>query len=40
MNADRKGLDEISERIIECAFTVPNTIGAGFFEEVYENAQS
>ncbi len=28
----------ISERVISCAFTVSNTLGAGFFEKVYENA--
>src|SRR5258708_7628170 len=38
MNADRKRLDEISERVIGCAFTVANTLGAGFLEKVYENA--
>ena len=38
MNADSKRLDEISERVIECAFTVANTLGAGFLEKVCENA--
>jgi GxxExxY protein len=38
MNADREQLDDISERIIGCAFTVANTPGAGFLEKVYENA--
>ena len=38
MNADRKNLDEISERVIGCAFTVANTLGIGFLEKVYENA--
>jgi GxxExxY protein len=38
MNADSKRLDEISERVIGCAFTVANTLGAGFLEKVYENA--
>src|SRR5450756_2364932 len=38
MNADRKRLDEISERVIGCAFTVANTLGVGFLEKVYENA--
>ncbi len=37
MNAD-SDLNEISERIIGCAFTVANTLGAGFLEKVYENA--
>jgi GxxExxY protein len=30
--------DEISERIIGCAFRVLNTLGSGFLEKVYENA--
>ena len=30
--------DRITERIIGCAFTVSNTLGAGFLEKVYENA--
>ena len=38
MNADSKRLDEISERIIGCAFTVANTLGTGFLEKIYENA--
>lgn len=29
---------EITEKIIKCAFTVSNTLGAGFLEKVYENA--
>jgi GxxExxY protein len=38
MNADETGLNELSERIIGCAITVSNTLGAGFLEKVYENA--
>ena len=38
MNADSKHLDEISEPVIGYAFTVANTLGAGFLEKVYENA--
>ena len=38
MNADRKSYDDISQRIIGCAFTVANTLGAGFLEKIYENA--
>jgi GxxExxY protein len=38
MNADSKRLDEISERVIGCAFTLANAFGAGFLEKVYENA--
>ena len=28
----------ISEQVISCAFEVSNTLGAGFLEQVYENA--
>jgi GxxExxY protein len=38
MNADETGLNELSERIIGCAMTVSNALGAGFLEKVYENA--
>jgi len=38
MNADSKRLDEVSERVIGCAFIVANTLGVGFLEKVYENA--
>jgi GxxExxY protein len=38
MNADGKRHDEISERIIGCAFAVANTLGSGFLKKVYENA--
>ena len=39
MNTDKASpLHELSERIIGCAFTVSNTLGAGFLEKVYENA--
>ena len=38
MNADRKHYDNISERIIGCAFIVSNALGSGFLEKVYENA--
>ncbi|MGH6933176.1 MAG: GxxExxY protein [Dongiaceae bacterium] len=31
-------MNEISERIIGCAFVVSNTLGVGFLEKVYENA--
>ena len=31
-------LNLISEEIIGCAFTVSNTLGAGFLEKVYQNA--
>ncbi len=34
MNADNAALDQFSERIIGCAFTVSNTLGVGFLERV------
>jgi len=30
--------DGLSQRVIGCAFEVSNTLGAGFFEKVYEKA--
>lgn len=30
--------NEITEKIIGCAYQVQNTLGAGFLEKVYENA--
>jgi len=38
INADERRLDEISQTVIGCAFTVSNTLGNGFLEKVYENA--
>jgi GxxExxY protein len=38
MHADRIWLNELSGRVIGCAFNVSNTLGAGFLEKVYENA--
>jgi GxxExxY protein len=38
MNADERRLDEITDKIIGCAFIVSNVLGAGFVEKVYENA--
>lgn len=32
--------DALTEKIIGCAYTVANTLGAGFLEKVYENALS
>ena len=34
MNTDKRGwlLNEITERIIGCAYTVSNVLGCGFFE--------
>jgi len=31
-------VNQVSERIIGCAFTVANTLRTGFLEKVYENA--
>jgi GxxExxY protein len=38
MHADETRINQLSERIIGCAFRVMNTLGAGFLEQVYENA--
>jgi GxxExxY protein len=37
-HADSSDLNEFSGRVIGCAFTVLNTLGAGFLEKGYENA--
>lgn len=34
----RKHLDEITEKLIGCAYRVANGLGSGFLEKVYENA--
>lgn len=31
-------INKITEKIIACAYTVSNTLGAGFLEKVFENA--
>ena len=38
MHADNVRLNDLSGRVIGCAFTVLNTLGAGFAEKVHENA--
>lgn len=38
MNADQHRLNQITEQIIGCAYTVGNQLGCGFLEKVYENA--
>lgn len=38
MSSDWRQLNQISERIIGCAFAVSNGLGSGFLEKVYENA--
>ena len=37
-HADNSELNELSGCVIGCAFTVLNTLGAGFLDGVYENA--
>jgi GxxExxY protein len=31
-------INEITEKVIGCIFTVSNTLGGGFVEKVYQNA--
>ena len=38
MDADERRLNEITEKIIGCAYRVSNELGCGFLEKVYENA--
>jgi GxxExxY protein len=38
MNADEDRYNRLSERVIGRAFTISNTLGAGFLEKVYDNA--
>ena len=38
MNEDPRELNEITEKIIRCAYEVANGLGCGFLEKVYENA--
>jgi GxxExxY protein len=38
MHAENTRLNDLSGRVIGCAFIVLNTLGAGFLEKVYENA--
>ncbi|MEN6450057.1 MAG: GxxExxY protein [Thermoguttaceae bacterium] len=38
MIVDVDRLNELTERIIGCAYAVSNGLGAGFLEKVYENA--
>ncbi len=35
---DENSLNKLSEKVIGCAFSVSNILGAGFLEKVYENA--
>ncbi len=42
MNTDERrcelSLDQLTERVIGCAYAVGNALGCGFLEKVYENA--
>lgn len=38
MDLDNHRFDEITGKIIGCAYTVSNKLGCGFLEKVYENA--
>lgn len=38
MHTDEHRLNEVSEKIIGCAYHVQNTLGCGFLEKVYENS--
>jgi GxxExxY protein len=40
MHTDEEMLNQLTERIIGCAFKVANTLGCGFAEKVYENAMA
>ncbi len=33
-----ESIDDLTHRVIACAYTVHNTLGAGFLEKVYEEA--
>ena len=35
---EKNDMKQLTERVIQCAFTVSNTLGCGFLEKVYENA--
>jgi GxxExxY protein len=38
MDTDEDKLNQLTEKVIGCAFTVSNRLGCGFLEKVYENA--
>jgi GxxExxY protein len=40
MDADlnKSQMKQLTEKVIQCAFAVSNTLGCGFLEKVYENA--
>ncbi len=35
---DLDGLNEVTQKVIGCAYCVSNALGSGFLEKVYENA--
>ena len=37
-NKEKNDMKQLTERVIQCAFAVSNTLGCGFLEKVYENA--
>ncbi|CAN5551671.1 GxxExxY protein [soil metagenome] len=38
IDADERGLNQITERIIGCAYDIGNVLGPGFLEKCYETA--
>ncbi len=38
MNRHQKNINDLTEKIIGCAFEVSNVLGCGFLEKVYERA--
>ena len=40
MDTDEHRLNQITERIIGCAYRIANELGCGFLEKVYENAMA
>src|ERR1700742_265666 len=38
MDTDEEMLNQLTEKVIGCAFNVSNGLGCGFMEKVYENA--
>ena len=40
MHTDETNLNQITEKVIGCAFKVGNTLGCGFLEKCYRNAMA
>ena len=38
INGETEKLNDLTKQVIGCAYTVSNSLGAGFLEKVYENA--